>query len=105
MKVRNLNPKQLVPDIYRAQVIEKIDTLNERFDRIRAKYKSFDKENYESIYEKKLKWIRGNYIFTDVLVCELIKDVKKIKELEYAIEFCEFVERPELIFDKKEINE
>lgn len=92
-KLKAMDP---IPDDYRFQVISKIEKLNERIDTIKAKANRSER----SVVCYELKWLLGNYKFTQIYACGLVKDVYRLKNIEQLVDFYEWLEGWEYFFEK-----
>lgn len=87
MKLNELNPKDRIPDNYRNQVISKLEELNTRIQDIKKSSDIID--DRRSVYCYEIKWLKGNYTFTDINVGGLCNDLIRINNLIKKIELWE----------------
>jgi len=84
MKIDKLNSKERLPDNYRAQVISKLEELNNKIHNIKNSIEITD--NRRSVYCYEINWLKGNYTYTDIHVGTLYTDLPRIYNLIDKIE-------------------
>ncbi len=86
MEIEKLNPKERIPDTYRDAVIRKLEELNEKLKIVKEQVGVNEPTKRTNLcYE--IKWLKGNYIYTDVNGAGLWNDLVRIKGLIEKVDF------------------
>lgn len=86
--MKDLQPKERIPDNYRNQVISKLEELNSKIQEIKSVKQDIQKDR-RSIYCYEVNWLLGNYKYTDINGACLVNDLKRIYTLMDKISFWE----------------